>query len=75
MEFKKYNHTKEEKIISDYWIKNNFFGPKKGKLNKKFSAGNQANVFSKFGRRKKTSKSGAKRTYEMEQDSKIRNKT
>ena len=37
MEFKKYNHAKEEKIISDYWIKNNFFGPKKGKLNKKFS--------------------------------------
>ena len=37
MEFKKYNHTVEEKKISDYWIKNNFFKPKKGKLNKKFS--------------------------------------
>ena len=23
MEFKKYNHLREEKIISDYWIKNN----------------------------------------------------
>ena len=37
MEFKKYNHLKEEKIISDYWIKNNCFKPKKGRLNKKFS--------------------------------------
>ena len=37
MEFKKYNHLKEEKIISDYWIKNNYFKPKKTKLNKKFS--------------------------------------
>tara|TARA_B100001057_G_scaffold23841_1_gene22077 strand:- start:300 stop:2945 length:2646 start_codon:yes stop_codon:yes gene_type:complete len=37
MEFKKYNHTEEEKIISDYWIKNDYFKPKKGKLNKKFS--------------------------------------
>ena len=37
MEFKKYNHSKEEKIISDYWIKNNCFKPKKSKLNKKFS--------------------------------------
>ena len=37
MEFKKYNHSVEEKKISDYWIKNNFFKPKKGKLNKKFS--------------------------------------
>jgi valyl-tRNA synthetase len=37
MEFKKYNHNNEEKIISDYWIKNNYFKPKKGKLNKKFS--------------------------------------
>ena len=37
MEFKKYNHSKEEKKISDYWIKNNCFKPKKGKLNKKFS--------------------------------------
>ena len=37
MEFKKYNHSEEEKKISDYWIKNNFFKPKKGKLNKKFS--------------------------------------
>ena len=37
MEFKKYNHLKEEKIISDYWIKNKCFKPKKTKLNKKFS--------------------------------------
>ena len=37
MEFKKYNHLKEEKIISDYWIKGNYFKPKKTKLNKKFS--------------------------------------
>ncbi len=37
MEFKKYNHTEEEEKISEYWIKNNFFKPKKGKLNKKFS--------------------------------------
>ena len=37
MEFKKYNHSEEEKKISNYWIKNNFFKPKRGKLNKKFS--------------------------------------
>ena len=37
MEFKKYEHSKEEKIISDYWIKNNCFKPIKTKLNKKFS--------------------------------------
>ena len=37
MEFKKYDHLKEEKIISDYWIKHNCFKPKKTKLNKKFS--------------------------------------
>tara|TARA_S200000501_G_scaffold369439_1_gene408915 strand:+ start:1898 stop:4543 length:2646 start_codon:yes stop_codon:yes gene_type:complete len=37
MEFKKYEHSKEEKIIFDYWIKNNCFKPKKGKLNKSFS--------------------------------------
>jgi len=37
MEFKKYNHSEEEKKISNYWIKNNFFKPKKGKLNKKYS--------------------------------------
>ena len=37
MKFKKYNHLKEEKIISDYWIKNGYFKPKKSKLNKKFS--------------------------------------
>ena len=37
MEFKKYNHLKEEKIISDYWIKNGYFKPTKSKLNKKFS--------------------------------------
>ena len=37
MEFKKYDHSREEKIISDYWIKHNCFKPKKTKLNKKFS--------------------------------------
>ncbi|MDC3127519.1 class I tRNA ligase family protein, partial [Candidatus Pelagibacter bacterium] len=37
MEFKKYNHIKEEKKISDFWIKNGLFKPKKTKLNKKFS--------------------------------------
>ena len=37
MEFKKYNHLEEEKKISDFWIKNNCFKPKKGKSNKKFS--------------------------------------
>ena len=37
MEFKKYNHLEEEKKISNFWIKNNCFKPKKGKLNKKFS--------------------------------------
>ena len=36
MEFKKYDHSKEEKIISDYWIKNNCFKPKKSKLKKQF---------------------------------------
>ena len=35
MEFKKYDHLKEEKIISDYWIKHNCFKPKTTKLNKK----------------------------------------
>jgi valyl-tRNA synthetase len=37
MEFKKYNHQIEEKKISDYWIKNGCFKPKKGKSSKKFS--------------------------------------
>ena len=37
MEFKKYNHIKEEKKISDFWIKKGLFKPKKSKLNKKFS--------------------------------------
>ncbi len=37
MEFKKYNHIKEEKKISDFWIKKGLFKPKKTKLNKKFS--------------------------------------
>ena len=37
MEFKKYNHLEEEKKISDFWIKNDCFKPKKGKSNKKFS--------------------------------------
>jgi valyl-tRNA synthetase len=37
MEFKKYNHLKEEKKISDFWIKHGCFKPKKGKSHKKFS--------------------------------------
>ena len=37
MEFKKYNHSKVEKKISDFWIKKGLFKPKKNKLNKKFS--------------------------------------
>ena len=37
MEFKKYNHLQEEKKISDFWIKNDCFKPKKSKSLKKFS--------------------------------------
>jgi len=37
MEFKKYNHLKEEKKISDFWIQGGYFKPKKGKSTKKFS--------------------------------------
>ena len=37
MEFKKYNHLKEEKKISHYWIKKGSFKPKKRKLKKTFS--------------------------------------
>ncbi len=37
MEFKKYNHIKEEKKISDFWIRQGLFKPKKSKSNKKFS--------------------------------------
>ena len=37
MEFKKYNHSKEEKRISDFWIKKGLFKPKNNKSNKKFS--------------------------------------
>ena len=37
MEFKKYNHTKEEKKISDFWIKKELFKPKKSRLKKNFS--------------------------------------
>ena len=37
MEFKKYNHTQEEKKISDFWIKKGLFKPRKGKSKKKFS--------------------------------------
>ena len=37
MEFKKYNHLKEEKKISDFWIKNGCFKPRKGNSSKKFS--------------------------------------
>ena len=37
MEFKKYNHLVEEKKISDFWIKNGCFKPKKGKTKNTFS--------------------------------------
>ena len=37
MQFKKYNHLLEEKKISDFWIKNGCFKPKKRKSNKSFS--------------------------------------
>ena len=37
MEFKKYNHIKEEKKISDFWINKGLFKPRKSKENKKFS--------------------------------------
>ena len=37
MEFKKYNHLIEEKKISDFWIKNGCFKPKKSKNKKTFS--------------------------------------
>jgi valyl-tRNA synthetase len=37
MEFKKYNHLKEEKKISDFWIKKGCFKPKKGKSKNTFS--------------------------------------
>lgn len=37
MEFKKYNHIEQEKIISDFWIKNGLFKPRKSKLNNRFS--------------------------------------
>ncbi len=37
MEFKKYNHIKEEKKISDFWIKKGCFVPRKGKSTKNFS--------------------------------------
>ncbi len=37
MEFKKYNHLLEEKKISDLWIKNGCFKPKKRKSKKTFS--------------------------------------
>ncbi len=37
MEFKKYNHLKEEKKISDFWIKKGLFKPKKTKIKKSFS--------------------------------------
>ena len=37
MEFKKYNHVVEEEKISNFWLKNNLFKPKKGKLKKNFS--------------------------------------
>jgi len=37
MEFKKYNHLKEEKKISDFWLKKGLFKPKKSKFKKNFS--------------------------------------
>ena len=37
MEFKKYDHLKEEKKISDFWIKKGLFKPKKTKIKKSFS--------------------------------------
>ena len=37
MNFKKYNHLIEEKKISEFWIKNNCFKPKKKKCKKTFS--------------------------------------
>jgi valyl-tRNA synthetase len=37
MEFKKYNHLKEESRISQFWIKKGCFKPKKGKTKKTFS--------------------------------------
>ena len=37
MEFEKYNHLKEEKKISEFWIKKGYFKPKKGKSKKTFS--------------------------------------
>ena len=37
MEFKKYNHLKEEKKISDFWIKKGCFKPRKGRLKNTFS--------------------------------------
>ncbi|MDB9752488.1 valine--tRNA ligase, partial [Pelagibacteraceae bacterium] len=37
MEFKKYNHLEEEKKISNFWIKNQCFKPKKGKNKNTFS--------------------------------------
>ena len=37
MEFKKYNHLKEEKKVSNFWIKKGSFKPKKGKSKNTFS--------------------------------------
>ena len=37
MEFKKYNHLKEEKKISEFWEKNDLFKPKPGRTKKTFS--------------------------------------
>ena len=37
MEFKKYDHLKEEKTVSKYWIEKGCFKPKKGKSQSKFS--------------------------------------
>ena len=37
MEFKKYNHIREEEKISNFWIKKGCFKPKKGKTKKSFS--------------------------------------
>ncbi len=37
MEFKKYDHLKEEKKVSNFWIKKGSFKPKKGKYKNTFS--------------------------------------
>ena len=48
MEFKKYNHLEEEKKISDFWIKNDCFKPKKGNLKKIFSCYTSSKLTGRF---------------------------